>query len=171
MNLYFEITPEHPGEIPEVTARIQAVDKELRGLIREAIQTSLEIGRGIAESEAPHGQPRQFREGVRIRDAIRISEVAYAPGGSGGGGFYEGTLYVDAALAPQIEFVMEGTADDGRGLIEPSQGNLHDVLAIEKEGEGVHFRRWVHGQAPQTAWWDMAHEEVERSLQAQIDNI
>lgn len=171
MNLHFEITPEHPGEIPEVTARIQAVDKELRGFIREAIESALEAGRTIAEATAPRGEPRKFREGVSIRDAIRISETVYAPGGAGGGGFYEGTLYVDSALAPQIEFVMEGTADEGRGLIRPSQGNLHGVLAIEKEGEGVHFRRWVHGQAPQTAWWDTAHEEVEHVLQAEIDSI
>jgi hypothetical protein len=171
MNLRYEITPDRPDQIPQVTARIQAANRELRGLIQAAVHSAVEAGRGIAESEAPEGERGGFDDGVAIRDAIRTSEIRYAPGGSGGGGFYEVDLYVDSAIAPQVEFVMEGTADEGREKIYPSAGNLSGVLAIEKKGEPVHFRMWSHGQAPQTLWWDHAHAEIERVLEAEIDNI
>lgn len=164
---YYEITPDRPDAIPQATARIQAVGKELRDEIRALIAEAVDEGRRVAEQEAPRGEER-FHEGGRIRDAIRVSEVRYAPGGAGGGGFYEADLYASSDIAPQVRFVMEGTADEGRGLITPAHGN---VFPIEKEGEGIRYRSWVHGQRPQTAWWDHAREATRHYIEAGLDSI
>lgn len=141
------------------------VGEEIRGIIREALET----GQRVAEMEAPRSGER-FHEGAKIRDSIRIriDQDSFAPGGSGGGGFYEGHLYVDSELAPQVRWVMEGTADEGAGLITPARGN---VFPIEKNGEGVRFRSWVHGQRPQRIWWDLAREAVLRELSIGMDSI
>ena len=161
----FEIKPEHPGQIPEVTARIRSLGPELRGMIKDVLREAAEEGRKVAEARAPRGQDDWKNYGRRISDSIQVSEVRFAPGGAGGGGFYQITLYASSDIAPHLPFVFEGTADEGAGKIYPSKGN---VLALDKGGEGVHFRSWVHGQAPQTEWWEDAHVAVEQSINTNV---
>lgn len=156
----YEIEPEYPGQGLEITARIRAVNRSYRGLIQQILREAAEAGRKTAEIEAPRGEFGQH-QGRRISDSIQVSEINYAPGGAGGGGFYEVHLYADSAIAPHLRYVFEGTAGEGVGRIYPAHGN---VFAIQKEGEATRFRPWVHGQRPQTAWWEHAHEAVESEI-------
>lgn len=164
----FEIIPSRPDSIAELTVRMRALGGELRGQTRGVIAEALRIGQLTAEREAPRGPILERNDGRKIADSINVDDANYSPGGSGGGGFYEGRLYADSTIAPHLQYVMEGTADQGRGLIRPSRGN---VLVFQKEGETVRFRPWVHGQRANTRWWDDAHAAVLESLDQQIGRI
>jgi hypothetical protein len=161
----FEIIPDRPDSIPELTVKLRALGGELRGQTRGVLAEALREGQLVAEREAPRGMNMGRRLYPRISDSIRVEDATYSPGGAGGGGFYTGRLYADSAVAPQLQYVMEGTADHGRGLIRPSRGN---VMVFQKLGEPTRFRHWVHGQRANTRWWDDAHEAVRHSINTNI---
>lgn len=163
----YEIEPEYPGQVPELIARIQATGAEARGFIKELLQESAELGRRVAESQAPRGNLFDHHGGG-ISDSIQISSIRYAPGGAGGGGFYEIDLYADSAIAPHLKYVFEGTADEGVGKIYPARGN---VFTFQKDGEERKFRPWIHGQRPQTAWWEHAHDAVDANISSGIQGM
>jgi hypothetical protein len=170
MNLNFEIIPDQPDSIADLEVKIQGLSGRMRTLAAEMMAQAVEAGRIVAEREAPRG-PILERDSGRISDSIQIERGGLERGGVGGGSAYTiYRLYASSAIAPHLRYVMEGTADQGRGLINPSRGN---VLVLQKEGEIVRFRPWVHGQRANTRWWDQAHEAVQESLDSQIgrDNI
>lgn len=162
----FEIEPEYPGQIAEVSARIQAAGREFRDQIKAVLEEAAETGRKVAEAGAPRDLTFK-NNGRRISDSILVDNVRYAPGGSGGGGNYEIRLYASGAIAPHLRYVFEGTGGRDR-KIYPAHGN---VLAIQKEGEEVSFRRWTHGQDPQTAWWEDAHYAMEDAITAGVQRM
>lgn len=164
----FEIKQGHSTSGPELTARLQAVGAEFRGMIKTILEEAAEEGRRVAQAGAPRSGILRHNDGARISDSIQVTPVRFAAGGAGGGGFYEVSLSASTLIAPQLRYVLEGTANRGAGKIYPARGN---VLAIDKGGEGVHFRRWVHGQAPQTRWWEDAQDAVSASVEAGIESM
>lgn len=165
MSPQYEIVPERPDQIPDVIVKMRALGGEFSGMVRGLVAEAVKEGKRVAEMEVPVG-PEQFHTGSRIKDAIQSFTSPYKPGGAGGGGTFEGRIWVDNELAPQVDFVMQGTMDDGTEKIKPAKGN---VLAIEKDGEGVHYRAWAHGQRPNTSWWEHAFDEAEHILSTGLE--
>lgn len=156
-------------------AKIRGINEEFRGLIKGMIETSLAEGLRIAHERAPRGPFLEHNEGRRIVDQIFATPVRFSPGGAGGGGNWEGELRASNDDGGHLQFVFEGTAGGGVGKIFPNKARsghhgftLGGALAIQKEGEGVHFRSWVHGQKPQQEWWYEAEDAMERKLEEQI---
>jgi hypothetical protein len=157
--------PPHDG--PTAIVGIHTFTKELREALKGVLEDALSQGHHTAVALAPRGKEDKNR-GRRISDAIRTEDRPYHPGGHGGGGYYEAALIADANISPQVRYVFEGTAEEGRGNIYPAHGN---VLRIEKEGEGVKFRPSVRGQKPQTEWWEAAQREMENFIQDRIRTL
>lgn len=146
---------------------IRAIETEIQTVIKEILTQAVEEGERVAKSLAPRGKDSK-NEGRRISDAIRVSNIEYRPGGLGGGGSYQVELIADGEIAPHLHDVFEGTANKGEGKIRPAHGN---VFAIEKGGEGVHFREWVHGQKPQQEWWEEATRAAESEIRDKIQRF
>jgi hypothetical protein len=161
-NLDFKVT-RSPAE---VEVRIKAMRTKIAGEISDIVAEAARLGADEARALAPRSGI--FRnEGRRISDSIQYEDSRFSAGGAGGGGSYRARFYASSTIAPQLSYVLEGTGGQGN-IIRPTRGN---VLALQKEGEGVHFRRWVHGQDPQTAWWEAAHEVAERFVAERIHDI
>lgn len=169
-NLTFELVPSQTASGPQAIARIQAVNAEFRGAIKSLIEDAVAEGVRVARESAPRGE--MFRHhGPTIADSIMAEPVRYHPGGAGGGGYYEASFSASSLIAPHLKFVFEGTGERGErptGLIRPSQGN---VMAIQKEGEGVHFRAWARGQFPQQRWWEDAEAHADEVLAAGVRSL
>jgi hypothetical protein len=154
----------------ETVVKIRAVNEEIRSSIIETITEAVAEGESVAKAKVPHGRGGG-RGHVRLSNAIKAGPVRYHPGGAGGGGFYEASLEVDASIAPQARWVMEGTgeyADLPFGRIYPARGN---VMVIMKQGESPSFVRWSRGQRPNTLWWEDANRRMEDSVARGIRNI
>jgi hypothetical protein len=149
----------------DTTVRIRATRDEFRDATRAIMEDAIAHGAATARALAPRGPIRAGNVGRRIVDSIQ-EEISPrpTPGGAGGGAYWEGSFHASAMISPHLRFVMEGT----RGVIRPARGN---VLALQKEGEEVHFRRWVSGQSPQASWWDAAQEETNRYVSDHVDAI
>lgn len=170
-NLSFQVVPERNADGPRAIARIQATGAEFRGAIKELIEEAVAEGVRYAKTHAPRGD--SFHHQNRIEDAITADPIRYHPGGAGGGGYYEASFSASSEIAPHLEFVFEGTGERGKDphLIRPSQGNLHKVMAIEKNGEPVSFVRWTRGQYPQQLWWEDAEAHTDAVLSEGVRNI
>lgn len=150
----------------EISARLEAVNREFRGLIKDMIKNAQEEGKRVAIREAPRGPILRRNEHSRISDAIVSEPIVYRPGGAGGGGDYEGSIRAEARIAPHLGFVYEGTGNKtGHGL--EIRGNLGSIMVLQKGGEEVKFRRAVSGQRPQQRWWLDAEDAMYASLQEQ----
>jgi hypothetical protein len=147
---------------PEAVAGIRAVQKELAQLLRDIVSEAVKEGEAVARAEAPRA-PNDRNAGHRISDSIRVSGSSYRAGGSGGGGSYEAELVADAAIAPQLQYVWNGTGAEGN--IKPTHGN---VLVFEGYDGQTHFARSVRGQKPQTEWWGRATRTMENYIEARI---
>lgn len=163
MNLDFNIREAGGSGGRTAVVGMRAVQKDLQEFIKGLVERAAKEGQRVAEAEAPRGKSEP-RDGRRIVDSIKVGHVHYSPGGLGGGGSYEVELYADGAIAPHLRYVYEGTANEGTGFIRPAKGNIAGVLAIEKEGEGVHFRRWARGQKPQREWWRQGQRAAEEVI-------
>lgn len=176
-NIDFDIV-ESPGE---TEVRVQAVRTEFANEVRTIVSEAVRRGAERARELAPRSD--LFRnEGRRISDSIHYELPGYLPGGAGGGGEYEARFFASSDIAPHLKYVMEGTANDGAGHIFPAGGNLatasrghhftmSGVLAIEKEGEGVSFVRWVRGQRANSLWWEFATGVAERYVEERVHDI
>lgn len=146
----------------DFTLRFRALGEEFKDDIKDALEQAAYAAHAYMATHVP------YHEGTLYR-ALNVGRVKYSPGASGGGGYYEIHVSVDADRAPHGEFVIEGTGiynrDNPKNGIYPASGN---VMAFEKLGEGTVFTRWTRGQEPQRVWWDVgieiANDEIMRAI-------
>lgn len=143
----------------EVLIRVEANAKEQT---RHIIEHSARSAEAVMLAKVPRSN-----SGNRDTIAASIRSVSeYHPGGAGGGGFYEARVGPGEDAPGHLRYVMEGTGLFGSGsLIRSASGG---VLAIEKRGEGVHFRTFSRGQRAQTQWYDDAIQAAELSMETGV---
>lgn len=100
-----------------------------------------------------------------IYSSLARGNLSYHPGGAGGGGQWE--INVGTLDPPEhLEWVVEGTED-----IFSSKGNLGPLMAIQKMGEPVKFRRARRGQKPQTEWITDAQAATNTFISQRIERM
>ena len=140
----FEIRTEG---LDDFTLRFRAI-KEYRDEIRETLEEAAEKAGLYMTTHVPYDRGQLF-------SAIEVSPIRYAPGGSGGGGYYEIEVGVDESTAPHAEWVLEGTGLFNRE--NPTNGIFPDGNALRWHGqEGKIFAAWTKGQKPQREWFEGA---------------
>lgn len=137
---------------------------------KQELQKNLdEIGRNIQRfmiTEAPYDSGD-----LATSVEIRFGHIDYAPGGAGGGGYYEVATSIDVDDVPHLRFVWEGTGIHGpRGsMIDSQMGNVMKFMG-SRDG-GVLFRKESEGQRPQRNWVYKAQAEAEALMAALVESF
>lgn len=147
----------------DFTLRFRAI-RELREDILETLEEAAQAAGSYMGTHVPYHSGQLYR-------AINVGPVAYSPGASGGGGFYEIHVGVDESQAPHAEWVIGGTGifnrDHPTNGIFPAKGN---VMVFEAHGQKV-FTAWTRGQEPRREWFEQAQDLAQSIIARKIAGI
>lgn len=140
-----EFSIKHEG-LTDFTVRFRAVRN-----LREKIENLLDHAAFSATAYMHLHVP--YHSGA-LSSAINYSKAQYAPGGFGGGGFYEANIGVDENIAPHARHVLYGSGlyrETDPDYIRPRR----DVMVFMSHDEKV-FAEYTVGQRPRREWFDDA---------------
>ncbi len=155
----------------EAFIRIRAipgdVDRQIQNITKEAADVAFgEMEASVPDSDRTGSQEREPHR--KIRDSLAVEEVRFAPGGLGGGGFYEVT--VGAIDRPPSHFlpVILGSGNFPPNSVFAATGERKNLFLMGYPGNFFMHRE---GQAAQHEWIDDSIDLANRYVEVAIQTI
>lgn len=159
--------------------RVRAIEQKVQEDIKDVLNDASDRAYQVMRDAAP-------RDTGRLAASVRQSPIKYAPGGLGGGGFYEAEVSAGEGV-PYANVVLEGsgiyyaiglpiTASNGniRAKTNPAwrttTGAKFMVWRSKRTGRLVR-RKAVRGQPPKTAWVEFAQGSARDVVTAGLAEI
>lgn len=144
--------------------RVRAIEEKVREDIKDVLTEASNRAAEVMQGAVP-------RDTGRLAASIHQSPIKYAPGGLGGGGFFEAEVSAGEGV-PYANVVLEGSGIyyGSGGPITASNGNIRaKINPAWRTTTGAKFMVWrskktgrlvrkkaVRGQVPKTAWVEFA---------------
>lgn len=147
---------------PALELRMRAINNWVKAQATRTLEKAADDAVSYARRHVPYSSDEH--KTLHLRDTIRKENTRYAPGGLGGGGFWQVNVKVGGPIMgrwPNAYWLIHGTGIYGRvGLPIYGRGAMGPILYKDKN-----IYLWVQkGMRPQSRWWVGAQEIATQSV-------